>query len=179
MKKKLICMMVALTLMLCMMPLGAESVFASSVSFTGSTCTSNASAAANINKLIKKYPNHSRYRGCGQCWGYAEKVSTKLADSRKTRYYKSRKFSKSNFKKLCVGVKAGTHLRLSRNSTFSAYRGHSVALLKVTSKRVIWTDNNYIGTNIISYHNTSLNGFMSYYSTYGYINMVRQTTSYE
>jgi len=179
MKKKLICILVALTLMLCMMPLGAESVFASSVNFTGSDCTNSTSAASNINKLIKKYPNHSKFKSGGQCWGYAEKVSTNIAGSRKSSYYKGKKFTKNNFKELCVGVKSGTHLRLSRNSTFSAYYGHSVALLKVTDSEVIWTDNNYIGTNIIGYHKSSLSYFMSYYSTYGYINMVRQTTSYE
>lgn len=180
MKRKLISVLIVMALVITILPLSAQEVMAASkVSYTGSTITTNTWAASTINGIISKYRNHKRYSGGGQCWGYAEKVSTKLAKSRKTKYYKGLRFTKKNFKSKCLGVKAGTHLRLSRHKKFSAYVGHSVVILKVTDKMVYWADNNYYRTNTVDYRSGSINKFMSYYSTYGYINMVRQTVQYK
>ena len=148
--------------------------------FTGKNCTSNKTAAACIDYVIKKYPAGSEYPGTGECWGYAETVSNLLAASKSTKFYKGLKFTKKNFLNKCLGVKAGTHLRMSNSKTFNGYYGHSVVLLKVTEDDVIWADNNGTGAyNIVAYHRSTADGFVYQYGyQFEYLNMVARPTKY-
>ena len=148
-------------------------------SFNGYTCTSNASAASTINYILAKYEQFDTYTGSGQCYGWAEKVGNMLAASRSTKYYSGLKFNKTNFKKKCLNVKAGTHLRLSHNKEYNGASGHSICLLKVTNDQVCWTDNNYSGYETIAFWSASLDAFVNYYSQYEYLNMTIKTTKYK
>jgi len=178
MKSKIIISILTLAMVVVFMPFATVNATAYSVkAYSGISCTSDPSAATAINRIVKKYPN--RTYCSGQCWGYAVKVNSTLAKGTSTRYYRGLRFTKKNFLNKCLGVKAGTHLRLSRQSTFSGYRGHSVVLLKVTRSKVYWADNNYYKPNRVAYYSGSVNDFMSWYSTYGYLNMVEKTTSYK
>lgn len=147
--------------------------------FFGSSCTSNASAASTINYIRAKYDQYSTYTGSGQCYGWTEKVCNMLAASRKTTYYTGKKFNKSNFKKYCLNLKAGAHLRLSHNKEYNGASGHSICLLKVTNDRVCWTDNNYAGYETIAYYSATLDQFVNYYSQYEYLNMIIKNTKYK
>ena len=77
--KKLATLIITVALVAVMMPLGMENSYAMSEgTYSGRAVTSNPVVATQINKIEKKYPNHRYYSGGGQCWGYAEKVSTTL-----------------------------------------------------------------------------------------------------
>ncbi|MGF6376747.1 fibronectin type 3 domain-containing protein [Clostridiales Family XIII bacterium PM5-7] len=146
---------------------------------SGKACTSNITAAASIDYVLAKYKDGSIYPGAGECWGYAEKVSSILASSRSTKFYTGLKFSKTNFKNKCLNVKAGTHIRLSREKKFNGAKGHSVILLKVSEEKTYWIDNNNLGYGRVGHHYGTLDDFMNCYSQYGYINMVAETKSYK
>lgn len=181
MKKKLWISLMVLALTVIALPLNTEEAhaYSESANFSGSLCTSDDNAAATIDYVKSEYKHLSRYNGPGQCWGYAEKVKELLADSASTKYYTGLKNSAANFKKKCLGVKAGSHIRFSHGKSFNGGYGHSVALLKVTKDQVIWADNNYYSSNIVSYYKGSMNDFMNCYGQYGYINMVSETTRYK
>jgi len=183
MKRKIITFILAFALVVTFMPLSAEKAFAMSEgTYAGASVTSNPVVATQINKIEKKYPNHRYYSGGGQCWGYAEKVSKTLSTRKSATYYHGLRFTTSNFLKKCKGVKAGTHLRLSRASSFSGYYGHSVVLLSVTKKKVYWADNNYYASNKVCYYQGTPSQFVKYYvknSGYKYINMVKKASKYK
>lgn len=147
--------------------------------FNGKDCTENDTAAATIDYVMAKYEHRQWFSEPGQCWGYAEKVRTTVADESKTSYYKGLRFTKSNFKEKCLNIKAGTHIRFSHGSTFNGGSGHSVSLLKVSDKQVIWADNNYSWDNTVCYYKGSLNDFYECYGQYEYINMISRPTSYK
>lgn len=179
--KKLISMFLTVMLVTSSMIISTAPVHASTADweFTGSTCTSSASAASTINYIRAKYDQYSQYKGTGECWGWAEKVSNMLAAERSAKYYSGLKFTKKNFKNKCLGIKAGAHLRLSHGKEYDGMYGHSICLLKVTKKQVCWTDNNYSGYNIIAYHSATLDQFMNYYGQYEYLNALTKTVSYK
>ena len=181
MKKRLFISLMVVVLTVIALPFNTEEVQANSESanFTGSACTSDDNAAAKIDYVKSEYKHMSRYNGPGQCWGYAEKVREMLASSSSTKYYTGLKNTASNFKKKCLGIKAGSHIRFSHGSSFNGWSGHSVALLKVSKDQVIWADNNYYRSNIVSYYKGSMNDFMKCYGQYGYINMVSETTKFK
>lgn len=181
MKKKLFISLMVVVLTVIVLPFSTEDVNANSESanFSGSTCTSDDNAAATIDYVKSEYKHMSRYTGPGQCWGYAEKVKDMLASANNTKYYTGLKNTTSNFKKKCMGIKAGSHIRFSHGSSFNGWSGHSVALLKVTKDQVIWADNNYYSSNIVSYYKGTLSDFMKCYGQYGYINMVSETTKFK
>lgn len=183
MKKSLITVILTFALVITFMPLGAEEVFAvSEGAYAGKTVTSNPVVATQINKIEKKFPNHTYYPYGGQCWGYAEKVSTTLSTRKSASYYRGLRFTTKNFLNKCLGVKAGTHLRLSRSSSFSGYYGHSVVLLSVTKSKVYWADNNYYASNRVCYYKGTPKQFVHYYisnSGYKYINMVKRASKYK
>ena len=148
--------------------------------FTGTSCTEHSGAAAIIDYIMRLYPHSSRYPKGGLCWGYAEEVSTLLAESRSTSYYSGLKFTKSNFKKKCIGVRAGTHIRLSNSKTFSAGSGHSLVLFKVTEDEVIWADNNGTGTNTVIYYKGTIDSFYAKYDhQFKYITMISVPKKYK
>ena len=179
--KKLISMFLTVMLVTSSMIISTAPVHASTADweFTGSTCTSSASAASTINYIRAKYDQYSQYKGTGECWGWAEKVGNMLAAERSAKYYSGLKFTKKNFKNKCLGIKAGAHLRLSHGKEYDGMYGHSICLLKVTEKQVCWTDNNYSGYNIIAYHSATLDQFMNYYGQYEYLNALTKTVSYK
>jgi len=179
--KKLISMFLAVILIGSSFVITTAPVHASTADwqFYGSTCTSNSAAASTISYIRAKYDQYSQYKGTGECWGWAEKVSNLLAAERSIKYYSGLKFTKKNFKDKCLGIKAGAHLRLSHNKEYNGMSGHSICLLKVTEKQVCWTDNNYSGYNIIAYHSATLDQFMNYYGQYEYLNALTKTVSYK
>lgn len=179
--KKLISMFLTVMLVTSSMIISTAPVHASTADweFTGSTCTSSASAASTINYIRAKYDQYSQYKGTGECWGWAEKVGNMLAAERSAKYYSGLKFTKKNFKNKCLGIKAGAHLRLSHGKEYDGMYGHSICLLKVTENQVCWTDNNYSGYNIIAYHSATLDQFMNYYGQYEYLNALTKTVSYK
>lgn len=181
MKKRLLISLMVFVLTVIILPFNTEEVNANSESanFSGSTCTSNDNAAATIDYVKSEYKHMSRYTGPGQCWGYAEKVKEMLASSNSTKYYTGLKNTTANFKKKCLNIKAGSHIRFSHSMYFNGGYGHSVSLLKVTKDQVIWADNNYYGSNIVSYYKGTLSDFMKCYGQYGYINMVSETTAFK
>lgn len=179
MRKKFVTLFMAVMLVFCAIPFEAAAwgVTFDMSTFTGSDCTSNKTAAATIDYVLNKYKQDAAYPGSGECWGYAEKVSTMLAASRDTKYYTGLKFTEANFKKKCLGVKAGTHIRLGNDKKFNGWSGHSVVLFKVTEKQVIWADNNFGRDNRVSYYSGTLDDFLWTYG-YTYLQMVSKPVSY-
>ncbi len=145
--------------------------------FYGSDCTSNKTAASAINYIFAKYPNGSQWQGDGQCYGYALKISSILAAKQKEEHYGSLKLTKKNFLKKCKGVKAGTHIRLSTGPENSGAWGHSVVLLKVTNKKVYWTEANVRGYNNIRHYCASPEKFINLYD-FTHLNYAIKTVSY-
>lgn len=169
----------AIVMLVAYMPMAAVTASAwSDGTFTGKDCKSDSYAAASIDYVMAKYPIYSKWKGSGQCWGYAEKVCDIIGASTSTKYYTGKKFNKKNVKELLVGVKAGTHVRLGRDTkSFDGGRGHSIVIFKCTEKEVIWADNNRSGDNIIDYHRDSFDEFL--YLNYYYIHMVKKVTKYQ
>jgi len=147
-------------------------------SYAGKDCTSNSSASATIDYIQAKYPEGTKYKGSGECYGWAEKISTMLAKKRSTKKYTGLKFNKNNFLAKCKGLKAGTHLRLSNKKQFNGTSGHSIVLLKVTNTKVYWTEANMDGRNRVHYAVASPKKFVSRYN-YKYLNAVTKTLSYK
>lgn len=145
--------------------------------FTGAYCTSNKVAASTIDYIQAKYPNNTQYKGSGECWGWAEKISTMLSASRSTKYYKGLPFTEENLLKKCKGAKAGTHIRISNNEEFSGYSGHSIVILKLTKDEVCWTEANAGGYNNIRYGCSDPGFLVDYYG--GYLNAVIKPTAYK
>lgn len=172
---------IVLLLTTCLLASQAAAVFAGmeTSNFKGSDCTDNETAAAAIDYVMTKHEHKQRFGEPGQCWGYAERVKNTMSDETKTSYYKGLRFTKSSFKDKCLGIKAGTHIRFSHGSTFNGGSGHSVSLLKVSEKQVIWADNNYSWDNTVCYYKGSLNDFYNCYGQYEYINMVSKPVSYK
>ena len=52
--------------------------------FTGAECTSNSAAASTIDYIQAKHPTGSVYKGSGECYGWAEKISKMLSAKRST-----------------------------------------------------------------------------------------------
>lgn len=147
--------------------------------FTGSECTNNAVAASTIDYIQAKYPTGSVYKGAGECYGWAEKISNMLSAKRSTKHYTALRFNKKNLLAKCKGVKAGTHLRVSNEKTFNGYSGHSICLLKVTNDMVYWTDANVGGIyNGIRHKSSTIERFLGQYS-FDYINTVTKNLEYK
>ncbi len=179
MKKKFVPLLITVLMIFCAVPFEAAAWSATfdQSPLTGSDCTSNKTAAATIDYVLNKYKQDAVYPGSGECWGYAEKVSTLLASSRDTRYYTGLKFNAANFKKKCLGAKAGTHIRLGNDKKFNGWSGHSVVLLKVTENQMIWADNNFGRDNRVCYYSGTLDDFLWTYG-YTYLQMVSEPVSY-
>ena len=123
--------------------------------------SSNKKAGRNIIRVLKGYKDGQKYKGSGECYGYAEWASNKIAKSR-TMVNVNKKITKSNIKKYIVGLKPGAHIRLSGKATI-----HSIVILKSTKDRIYWADNNGGGNNRVSYHSDTINDFhvaLSYWS---------------
>lgn len=147
--------------------------------FTGAECTKNTVAASTIDYIQAKHPTGSVYKGSGECYGWAEKISNMLSAKRSTKYYTGLRFNKKNLLAKCKGVRAGTHLRVSDNKKFNGYSGHSIVLLKVTSTTVYWTDANVGGIyNGIRHKSAPIETFLAQYP-FKYINAVTKNLAYK
>jgi len=163
------------------MPATAEAISVSPnrAWFVGSDCTDNRYASSTIDYIRAKHPQLSLDKTYSQCWGWAEKVRKMMGSKFTYKEYVGLKFTKKNFLNKCKGVKAGTHLRFGYGKYYNAYDGHSVCLLKVTDKKVYWTDNNWEGYNKIAYFSGSVDDFLVEYGQYDYINMKYEVTKYK
>lgn len=184
MTKKLLSILLALTLVFTSCLIAPERAEAISVSpnrawFVGSDCTDNRYASSTIDYIRAKHPQLSLDKTYSQCWGWTEKVREMLGSEFSYHEYVGLKLTKKNFLNKCKGVKAGTHLRFGYGKTYDPYDGHSVCLLKVTDKKVYWTDNNWEGHNKIAYFSGSVSDFITEYSQYDYINMKYEVTKYK
>lgn len=146
--------------------------------FYGSDCSNNKWAMSAINYIIAKYPNGTQWKGESQCYGYAMKISDILAKKQEEEYYKGLKFTKKNFLKKCKGIKAGTHIRVSNEPKYTTSSGHSIILLKVTEKKVYWTEANVRGYNNIRHYCASPEKFINLYD-FTYLNSAFKTTDYK
>ena len=144
--------------------------------FYGSSCSDNKYAASTINYIMAKYPNGTQWKGDGQCYGYALKVCDILSKKQKEVHYKKLRFTKKNLLKTCEGVRAGTHLRVSTSPGGDGW-GHSIVLLKVTSKKVYWTEANVRGYNNIRHYCASPETFINLYD-FTYIDYIIKNTQY-
>ena len=147
MKKRLLTILLTLTLILSMTAAGAQSGFALiGDDFIGADCTDNATAASVIDYVQLKYPDYTTYPGSGLCYGYAEKVSTLLASSRSVRNL-GVSFNEKNLKKYLLNTKPGAHVVLSRPGM-----KHSIVIFKLTEDEICWADNNRCAQNTIGYY---------------------------
>lgn len=180
MKRKILTAVLAVALSVTALPMVSVQALAytEGATYSGSDCTDNESAAATIDYLMIRYAHNRAFDSAGTCWGYAVKLNDFLAEDNKTSYYNGLRFTKANFKKKCLGVKAGTHIRFSHGSTFNGGYGHSVVLLQVDENKVYWADNNYFAYNTICYYQGTMNDFYKCYGQYGYINMIAKPTQY-
>lgn len=181
MKRKFLTAVLAVILSVTALPIITvqAQAYTEGAAYSGSDCTDNENAAATIDYLMIRYSHNKDFDSGGTCWGYAVKLNDYLADDNKTTYYNGLRFTKASFKKRCLGVKAGTHIRFSRGSSFNGGYGHSVILLKVDENKVYWADNNYYDYNTICYYQGTMNDFYKCYGQYGYINMIAKPTKYK
>lgn len=100
---------------------------------------------------------NDRYKGKGECYGYAEKIRKMFGKSYKTKKC-GFKLSKNKLYKKLKNVRPGTHLRLAarKNGRGTA---HSVVLLKITKDKIWYTDGNVDYHNGIRYAVESLDEF--------------------
>lgn len=128
--------------------------------FAASAGLKNAKQQAVLEYIYADYLNgNERYKGSGQCYGYAEKIR-KMFGTR----YKQRKFgvklTKANFYKKLRKAKPGTHVRLAA-AKGGGGRAHSVVLIKLTKDTIWYTDGNVDYNNGIRYSEEPLEYFCS------------------
>lgn len=129
-------------------------------SFVDSMKLKNAKQRAMVEYIYADYSGgNDRYKGSGQCYGYAEKIRKMFGKKYKQRKY-GVKATKANFYKKLKKLKPGTHVRLSakKNGGGSA---HSIVLLKITKNTIWYTDGNYDYNNGIRYSQEPLDYFCS------------------
>lgn len=135
--------------------------------FVGSINLSNAKQKAVLEYIYADYMSgNDRYRGKGQCYGYAEMIRKMFGKSYKQRKY-GVKATYGNVYKRLKKLKPGSHVR------FSAKKGgggmaHSIVLLKVTKDEIWYTDGNVGGYNEIRYARESLSSFCYRRVSYGH-----------
>ena len=56
--------------------------------YYGKECTGNKTAQASIDYLLRYYQDGAKFKGRGQCWGYAEFVRKFMGGGGKPKYYK-------------------------------------------------------------------------------------------
>lgn len=167
------------TIMVTTEPAEAISVSPNRDWYVGSEFTDNRYVYSTYDYIRAKHPQLSLDETYSQCFGWAEKMRETFGSKFSYKEYVGKRFTKKNFLNLCKGVKAGTHLRLGYGQYYDGYNGHSVCLLKVTDKKVYWTDNNWEGYNKIAYFSGSVDDFMVEYGQYDYINMIHKVTKYK
>lgn len=134
--------------------------------------SSNKKAGKNVIKVIKAYKSDQKFKGSGECYGYAEWGSKKIAKSR-SYVTINKKITLKNVKKYIVGLKPGAHVRMT-----SKRMDHSILILKATEDRVYWADNNYGSYNRVHYHAGSIVDLYGMMSAYSKIAWIYKTKSY-
>lgn len=176
MKRKITVLLMAVVMVFTILPFNMDEAHAYDVGFTGKDCTSSSIAASTIDYITAKYELFSKWKGSGQCYGYAEKINSLLASETTTIKCK-KKWNKTNIKDLLVGIKAGAHVRIESPSR-NFY--HSIVILKCTEKEVIWTDGNYDYNNGIRYTRQSFQSFVDFRNDgKTYITSVKKVKTYK
>jgi len=125
-------------------------------SYLESVKVKNQRAQAIIEYIYASYGDgYYRYKGSGQCYGYAE-MTRKLFGTR----YKERKYgikaTRKNLYKKLKKLKPGTHVRFSAAANGSRNPSHSIVLLKINKDTIWYTDGNYDDNNGIRIDERSL-----------------------
>ena len=92
---------------------------------------------------------HERYKGSGQCYGYAESIRKLFGKGYKQRNYGVKPTKKNVYNKL-KKLKPGTHVRFSAKKNGGG-TAHSIVLLKITKDEIWYTDGNVDWNNGIRY----------------------------
>lgn len=135
--------------------------------FINSVNLKNAKQKAVFEYIYADYlSGNDRYKGKGQCYGYAEMIRKMFGKKYKQRKY-GVKATYGNVYKRLKKLKPGSHIR------FSAKKGgggmaHSIVLLKVTKDEIWYTDGNVGGYNEIRYARESLSYFCQRRVNYGH-----------
>ena len=107
----------------------------------------------------------TKYKGSGQCWGYAEKIRKLFGGGGRTKNVR-KKSTKKNIYNALKNVRPGTHVRFGNSKSGSG--NHSIAVYKVTEDRIYFSDANWGYANQINHYNMSLADFANYHA-YNYI----------
>ena len=113
----------------------------------------------------------TRFKGSGQCWGYAEKVRRLFGGGGSTKSVK-KKNTPENLYKVLKNVRPGTHVRFGYSKTGSG--AHSIAVYKVTKDMIYYSDANVDYNNGIAHHAVSLEN--AHINKYSYIMWYIQPT---
>lgn len=138
--------------------------------YDGKYFTSNVKAAKSMTKVLKMYKDGAKFKGRGECYGYAEWASTKIAKKRKM-VKVNKKITPANVKKYICNLKAGSHVRLNGNY-------HSLVILKATKDKIYWADNNNGYTNRVHYFVGDANTFAWTYHGHNKIEWVNKTVTF-
>jgi fibronectin type 3 domain-containing protein len=122
----------------------------SGIPYTGKQCTGNKTAQASIDYILRYYKDGDKFKGRGQCWGYAEYVRTFMGGGGSPKYYK-KKNTHAQVVKALKGCKPGTHVRFTSTKKGGG-RSHSLVVFKFTDKEVLWADNNWGWDNRVHYY---------------------------
>ncbi len=114
----------------------------------------------------------TKYKGSGECWGYAEKIRKMFGGGGHTKYVR-KKSTKKNIYNALKNVRPGTHVRFGNSKTGSG--NHSVAVYKVTKDMIYFSDANWGYANQINHYAQKLSDFASYHA-YNYIMWYIQPT---
>ena len=142
--------------------------------YYGKECTGNKTAQASIDYLLRYYQDGAKFKGRGQCWGYAEFVRKFMGGGGKPKYYKKKNTHAAVVKAL-KGCRPGTHVRFASNKKGGG-RAHSLVIFKFTSKEVFWADNNFGWDNRVHYYRGTPDDFQ--YS-YKYLYFVHQPKKFK
>ena len=107
----------------------------------GELCSKKKTERAVIDYLYYDYVSGNRkYKGSGQCYGYAEKVRRMFGSSYRQKNCNV-KVTKSNVYKKLKGMRPGTHVRFADKKNGGGH-AHSIVLLKITKSKIYYTDAN-------------------------------------
>lgn len=138
----------------------------------GSFYTSNKKLAKSLTKVFKAYKENAKFKGSGECYGYAEWGSKKIAKTRK-KVNINKKMTLQNVNKYIVGLKSGAHVRF-----YSPNLSHSALIIKATKNRIYWIDNNWGYNNRVHYHAGDVAAFYRQYCGYTKIQWIMKTKAY-
>lgn len=138
--------------------------------YDGKFYSSNAKAAKSMTKVLKTYKYGAKFKGRGECYGYAEWASTKIAKKRKM-VKVNKKITPANVKKYVCNLKAGSHVRLNGNY-------HSLVILKAMNDVIYWADNNNGYSNRVHYFAGDAKTFCNIYHGHKNIEWINKTVTF-